>query len=206
MNKILFIIPILLLFAACSSTQLIQLEEVNSSTESQEIITIEETELPEPYYNISEGETIKILDKTITLKRIYQNPEIVLLVDGTEYTIKQTKQQEIIEDITAEIILTNTDDLKNSYIVIKLEPLNLNDNEYIIRKNEITNVGTKDIILSESSSDGSIKINVYNKDTTIGYTENLNHGETATTNGLAVTNIKNYYLVNQYAIVQIETS
>lgn len=206
MNKVLFIIPILLLLAACSS-ETTQLEELKTETQDTQtaIDIFIEADVPEPYYNLSEGETIKVLGKTITLKRIYQNPQIELVVDGEQTTIKQTKNQEIIDDITIEIILTNTDNLKDNYVVLKIEPLILEDNQYIVEKNKITNIGNKDLILDSSKSDGSITINVYDKGTKIGDEDNLKRGETSTIYGLTITNVHNYYMVNQYAIVEVSS-
>lgn len=203
---------ILVLLAGCTAPQ-VELEEVVNESIIEELpeviieeepIIIEEQEQTGPYYDFYEGDTIEILGHSITLDKIHLNPEISLTVDSTETSIKETKSEEIIENLR--ILIQEIHDVyqQEKYVTLKVEELNLGENEYIIRKGEKIIIGDKELILEESRTNGYIQVSVYNKGSVMGETESVKRGESLSIYGVTVTNLKNYYKVDQYAWIIAE--
>src|SRR3989338_8896520 len=184
MKKVIAIL--LLLFLVGCSAPKVELEAVTNDSIIEELPEVIETEeISAPYYDFYEGDTKEILGKSITLEKIYLNPQIDITVGDTETGIKENYQEE-------------------KYVTLKIEKLELGENEYIIQKNEKRTIGTKDILLEESRTNGYIQVTVFNKGTSIGDTESVKHGESVEINEVTVTNLKNYYKIEQYAWVTIE--
>ena len=203
------ILPILfILFLLGCSTPQIELQEVTNKSIVEDIPQTIEQEEPEidtfPYYNFSEGETKEILDHKISLIKMYTNSIVDITVDGKENTLQETKNEEIIDNLRIQIYLIHDEYLQEKYATFKIEELILNDNEYILRKGEKITLDEKEIILEESKTNGYIQISVYNKGTVIGETQNIKRGESVEINGITITNLKNYYKVEQYAWLIIE--
>lgn len=199
MKKLILLLILLLIITSCSPAAT-QLEEINETEE----VTEETIETPEPYYNFSERESQEILSKTITLNKIYTTAQIDLTVDNTETTIKNTGVEEIIENLKITMISTNHG-FKESYVIIKIEPLKLDDKQYLLKQNEIERINGKYIKLDESKSNGNIELTIYNSaSSSSGSSITLKHDQTEELNGLTFTNVKNYYTVKQYAIIKIE--
>lgn len=208
--KKLFTLFILLLLAGCTAPQ-IDLEEVTDESAVEElpdILTNEEeeeiTENTAPYYNFTEGQTQEILGHEITVIKINPNPILDIIVDGKENTLKETKNEELIEDLKIQMYYIHDIYLQEKYVTLKVEKLELEDNEYILRKDEKITIGDKDIVLEQSKTNGYIQISVYNKGTVIGDTQDIKRGSSLEINGVTITNIKNYYKVEQYVRVIIE--
>ncbi|MDP3918443.1 MAG: hypothetical protein Q8Q35_00875 [Nanoarchaeota archaeon] len=209
MKKTLFILLILLLLTACGT----QTTDIVEDTTSEEIILeeqiVEEVRaLPdaEPYYYIYKDETREILGKTFKLNQIYSTGSVDITIEGKLYNIGGTKQEEIIDGLSFYIDLINTDykDVNNNYVKIKVEELNLENNQYIIERFKRITIGDKDLYLKEVRTDGKITLAVYDKGTIVGEEERFGRGITEELNGIAVTNIKGYYLISYYAIIQAE--
>jgi len=210
MKKLMSLL-ILVFLVGCTAPQ-VELEEVIDESIIEElpevvveeepiIIEIEETS---PYYDFYEGDTQEILGHSITLNKIHLNPEITLTVESTETSIKETKNEEIIEGLKILIQEIHDEYQQDKYVTLKIEELVLGENEYIAVKGERINIGDKDLILEESRTNGYIYVSVYNKGTLIGETESLKRGESSSIYGLTVTNLKNYYKTKQYAWVIVE--
>ncbi|MDP3727844.1 MAG: hypothetical protein Q8R18_00150 [bacterium] len=204
--KTLIAIFLLLFVVACSAPK-IELEEVTNDSiigELPEIIEVVTEETSAPYYDFYEGDTREILGHSITLEKIYLNPQVDITVDNTEAGVKETKSEEIIEDLKITIWKINNNYQEEKYVTFKIEALELGENEYIIQQNEKRTIGSKDIFLEESRTNGYIQVSVYNKGTLIGETKNVKSGESLEVYGVTVTNLKNYYKVEQYAWLMIE--
>ncbi|HIJ05159.1 MAG TPA: hypothetical protein HA370_03545 [Nanoarchaeota archaeon] len=203
MKKVIAIL--LLLFLVGCSAPKVELEAVTNDSIIEELPEVIETEeISAPYYDFYEGDTKEILGKSITLEKIYLNPQIDITVGDTETGIKETKTEEIIEDVKIMIWEIQDNYQEEKYVTLKIEKLELGENEYIIQKNEKRTIGTKDILLEESRTNGYIQVTVFNKGTSIGDTESVKHGESVEINEVTVTNLKNYYKIEQYAWVTIE--
>ena len=202
--KKLFLPLLLVLLTSCTAPQ-VELKEITNESIVKElpIITIAE-ENTSPYYNFTEGETKEILERSITVLKIYPEPEIDILVDNAQTTIKETKNEEIIKDLKISINQIYNENAQTKSLTLKIEPLELGENEYIIRKSEKNTVNNKDIILEESRSDKTITITVYDEGTIVGDTDKIKRGETKTIYGITITNLKNYYKSTQYAWVIIK--
>ncbi len=211
--KKLFTLFLLLLLAGCSAPQ-VELQEVTNQSIITEIPDV--VELPEPdllldigpYYDFSEGESKKILGSTITLVQVNQGPEVELTIDGEDTSIEDTKSEEIIGDLVISVdSVTYSYDEENIQVrsaTLKVESLDLGDNEYILRKQERITVGVKDILLEESRGDGSIDVIVYDTGRNSGEDARIKRGESLYIYGVTITNLKNYYKTEQYAWVLIE--
>ncbi len=210
MKKLISLL-ILVFLVGCTAPQ-VELEEVVEESiieELPEVVVVEEPVLIEvketgPYYDFYDGDTQEILGHSITLTKIYLYPEISLTVDNTETSIKETKNEEIIGNL--KILIQEIHDvyLEEKYVTLKIEELNLGENEYIAVKGERVTIGDKDLVLEESRTNGYIQVSIYDKGTLIGETESLKRGESLSIYGLTVTNLKNYYKVNQYAWLIVE--
>lgn len=211
MKKIIAIVMLLFL-AGCTAPQ-VELEEVTNDSiieelpqviEEEPIVVEEEPKETGPYYTFYEGDTQEILGHTITLDTIHLNPQVTITVDGEETTLKETKSEEIIDNLKMMIWEIHDVYQEEKYISLKIEELQLEDNQYILRKGQRVTVGDKDLILEESRTNGYIQISVYNEGSSIGETESLKKGESVEIYGVTITNVKNYYKVNQYAWVIAE--
>ena len=199
---------ILLLLAGCTAPQ-IELQEVTNESVVEELPAITDEEITldtAPYYNFSEGESQEILGHEVTLTKIHINPEVDLLIDGEEGSLIETKNEEIFDDLRVSINYIYDVYQQEKYVTLKIEPLILEENQYIIRKAESITVGTKEVTLDESRADGSIRVTIHDKGTKVGVDEErIIRGETKEIYGLSLTNNKNYYKINQYAIVTLIT-
>ncbi len=205
MKKLISLL-ILVFLVGCTAPQ-IELEEVTNESIITEIpVVVEEpvTIETDQYYNFYEGDTQEILGHSITLNTIHINPQIDLTVDYTEASIIETKNEEIIEGLKISIQKINDVYRQEKYVTLKIEELNLGKKEYIINKGESITVGNREIVLEDSKVSGYIQVSVYNKGTLIGDTENIKRGESILINELTITNLKNYYKVNQYAWIIVE--
>ena len=202
--KTIILLVIIVLLAGCTAPQ-VELEEVTESDteEVSDLITEEDLDTS-PYYNLSEGETIVVLGHEISLTKIYPNPEVDIIVDNKETKIKETKNEEIIDDLRMMIYFIHDEYLQEKYVTLKIENLELGENEYILHKGERLTLGSQDIVLESSKTDGYIQVSVFNKGTIIGETKEIKREETLEVNGISITNLKNYYKVEQYAWLIIE--
>ncbi|MSR86043.1 hypothetical protein EXS74_01450 [Candidatus Woesearchaeota archaeon] len=213
--KKLFTLFLLLILAGCSAPQ-VELQEVTKESVITEIPDVVEEVMVEepieedtpPYYYFFEGESKEILGSTITLLEVNSGPEVELTINGEDATIKNTKNEEIIGDLKVVIDSVtysyNEENIQERSAILKVEELDLGNNEYIIRKGDITTVGSKDIILEESRGSNVIIVTVNDKGRISGYTEEIKRGESIYIYGITVTNLKNYYNDEQYAWVIIE--
>ena len=152
MKKLIALLFVVFL-VGCTAPQ-VELEEVTNDSiieELPEVIVEEEPVIVEeaetgPYYTFYEGDNKEILGHSITLTKIHLNPEITLTIDGTETSLKETKNEEIIDDM--KILIQEIHDvyLEEKYITLKVEELVLGENEYILRKNERITIGDKDLV------------------------------------------------------------
>lgn len=204
MKKIILAL-MLLLIAGCT-TETAVLEEIQESPITAmtvaEIPVLEED--TSPYYTFTEGETKIIDDHKITLTEITLEPKVFVEVDGIEGSLVETKNEEIINEVKIYIDKIDRTDINNPIITLKIEELNLEDNQYILIKNTRVRIENKDVILLNSKSSGHISIMVYDKNDIKGEDGTLAKGETLELNSLSITNLKNYYKVSQYAIVEVQ--
>ncbi len=203
--KKIFILIFLLLIAGCTEP-VVELEEITGDSIFTEVPPlIQEIEQDTaPYYNFSEGDTKEILGREIKVTNIAKGPSVDLIIDGKEESLIETKNEELIDNLKVMIYFVKDEYNSTDYVTLKIEEFYLYNNEYILKKGEKVNIYDKDVILEESRYDNSIFISVYDEGTKIGYTEKIKKGETISLYGVDVTNIKNYYKINQYALINIE--
>ncbi len=204
--KKIFAIFLLIILAGCTAPQ-VNLEEVTDESlvdEDSDTTNKEETSETAPFYNLTEGQTIEVLGHEISLTKIYPNPEVDIIIDNQETKLKETKNEEIIDDLKIMIYLIHDVYLQEKYVTLKIEKLELGENEYILQKGERITIGNQDVVLESSQTDGYIQVSVFNKGTIIGETEEIKRGASLEIEGLTITNLKNYYKVEQYAWVTIE--
>jgi hypothetical protein len=200
MKKRFFVLSLLILLTACSSN-IQELQEVN---QTETTIILDDSELQKPYYNLTSGQIQEILGKSVTINKIYSTGEIDLTVDNTKTSIKETGSEEIINNLWITMI-SKSGILKETSVILKIEPVILDDNQYLLEKNVLTKIQGKWFSISESKSNGNIQLIVYNsQDSKSSESYGLKHGETININGLSVTNVRNFYKVNQYAILEIK--
>jgi len=210
--KLFVFITLLSLLVSCTSEPA-TLTELTGSTVIEEAVLEEEEALSEEpqtatvqYYDFTEGETREVFGHTITVTTISTSAMIDILVDNDATSIKETKSEEIVGrlKISIEAFDYGYAPKGETFVTMKFEELELEDNELIIEKGVRQTVGNKDILLESSRTDGAIYVSVYGKGTTIGDTQKIHTGETVEVYGLKITNIKNYYKVRQYAWVLVE--
>ena len=181
----------------------------------EEIVEVpEETEYPEqidetdPFeHKIKYGETITVRDMDIKLVGLTSTGTITFELDGEEKKLEGTKNEEIYNNFYFSNIEYNyVGEIPESYVILKITDFELNEHEYLLYKDKTINVNAKDITLetSKSDQDGYIQVTVCDEGTIkcVEY-EGIYKGTTEIVRGLSITNIKNYYRVNQYAIVKI---
>lgn len=203
MKKYILLIFLFIFITACTNSQQ-TLKEVNNT---QEIVISENIiEDTAPYYNFTQGETRDILGNKIIVNNIYQKAMVDLSVNGDRIQITNTKSEEIIDGLKMQIQVFhyNQKDPLDTYVTLKIEELELQDNEYLIKQNQRQTINNKDVILELSRGDGKITVSVYDKGTIIGDTKSIQPGETAEIYGLKITNEKSYYKITQYALITVE--
>lgn len=204
-----FILFVVLLLAGCTAPK-VELQEVTNDSVVVDLPEITEPTIQDipPNYNFTEGESKEILGFTVKVVSIKQGPEVDLLIDGQEITVKDTKSEELSNGLSIwiqEVIYSYNEQNKlQKAVILKIEQYELGVNEYIITQDQRLTVRDKDIILEKSRSDGSIDVTVDDKGRNSGETEKIAHGESLEIYGVTITNIKNYYKSTQYALVSVE--
>jgi hypothetical protein len=197
------IIALLLLLLAGCTTETVVLEEVESTS----ITALTVAELPvevediAPYYDFDEGETKIILGHEITLIDISLEPKVLVEVDNIKGKLIETKNEEIINTMKISIERLDKTDINNPKATLKIEELDLEANQYIIQRNVRVQIEDKDVVLIDSKSSGHISVMVYDRNDMKSEEETLAKGESLEINSLTITNLKNYYKVNQYALI-----
>jgi hypothetical protein len=198
------IIALLLLLLAGCTTETVVLEEVESTPITAMTVAELPVEVEEdiaPYYDFDEGETKIILGHEITLTDISLEPKVLVEVDNIEGRLIETKNEEIINTMKISIERLDKTDINNPKATLKIEELDLQTNQYIIQRNVRVQIEDKDVVLTDSKSSGHISVMVYDRNNMKGEEETLAKGESLEINGLTITNLKNYYKVNQYALI-----
>jgi len=186
-------------------------EELVPSVDEEEILVEEEEEviigddLPENQYKISLGETDIIEGMTISISEIGSSAEVILSIDGVESKLKETKAKEIYNDYYFSTQEYNyKGDSDETYVIIEVTPLILEEDQYLIRRSETINVLEKDITLDDSKSDGYIVLTVCDEGTRFCEDlESIAKGKTEEVRGINIQPIEHYYRVYQYAILEI---
>ena len=213
---IVFALLLTLILASCAPAP-VQLEEEQEVVEETEVmeeeeeqveeVVEEEEEMEDGFYKFWDGETHEILGRSITFVETYQPITVVLVVDGEEVRITNTKQDEIINGLRIELDtwVFESSTSKNNFVILKIAELDLANNQFLIHEAARMNVGDKDVRLEESKSNGYILLSVYEADSSEGDTDvRIRPGGSEKVNGLTITNLENWWQHNEYAIIQID--
>ncbi|MAG78192.1 hypothetical protein CL616_02380 [archaeon] len=216
--KIIITLLILLLVTSC-----ITVEVAKEDTPEEETILIEPGEIIEEIieeeieevqefdlsvetneYKINLGSSQTVENMNIEVTGMTSSAELTFNLDGEQKKIRETKTKEIYNNYYFSIQeYYYKGDSSNSYVVLKIEPINLESNQYLIDKGYTVNVLEKDITLEDSKSDGYIRVSVCNEETLICESfVTINKGESKEILGLTVKNIESYYRIKQYAILE----
>lgn len=205
MKKIIIIL-LLLLIAGCT-TKTIVLEEVQTNPITAMTVaepSVEAKKDTAPYYEFAEDETKIILGHEITLTDVALEPEVLVEIDNIEGKLIETKNEEIINGIRIYIERLNRSDINNPKATLMIEELKLTDNQYIIPKYVRVEIENKDVVLIDSKNTKHIYVSVFNMNDMQSEDGYIAQGETVELNGLLITNLKNYYKVNQYALIEAQ--
>ena len=190
---------------ACSSSKCISISYVRDPC--QKIIP-QQPEPPEQFYAYFIGDEFKVGDKTVIVKNIQQDGEITLLNNRQDITIKGTGNFAKIDDyeITLSKLNLETDPQKRS-VILTIEEIKLNENEYLLDYGEEVRVKGKTVKLKDIHTDELNTISVRVSEKLNAMTERINGGKTKQILGLNITNIRTNprpTSYEKYAIVRIE--
>ena len=213
--KIIITLLILLLVTSCiivevakedtpeEETILIEPGEIIEEIIEEEIEEVQEFDLSVETneYKINLGSSQTVENMNIEVTGMTSSAELTFNLDGEQKKIRETKTKEIYNNYYFSIQeYYYKGDSSNSYVVLKIEPINLESNQYLIDKGYTVNVLEKDITLEDSKSDGYIRVSVCNEETLICESfVTINKGESKEILGLTVKNIESYYRIKQYS-------
>jgi len=159
-----------------------------------------------PYYVFLEGESKNVLGSNFEVVTISTSPFAETLINGKRYVIKDTKAEEIINDLRISIqeyYFDHEATEMGDYAIFKIEKLVLEENQYLVDKGGLVTVGDRDFKLDDVKSDGWIEYSVYKTGTSDGYQGKASLAKDATTYGVTVQPVKTYWRMYQYAIVEL---
>ncbi|MDP6642246.1 MAG: hypothetical protein QGF74_02630 [Candidatus Nanoarchaeia archaeon] len=178
-------------------------EEPEVEEEIQEPV-LETEKLEEGNYQLSIGDTIKFNNVEIKLISldVGENLNAVFDVGGKLTTIYGTKTQDIVGDVSLFIdtIIGVGDDVS---ISIKVEEFGLETNSYLVKTEDVLNIGGKQIIIRSILKE---KENVILLDIDEDLKQRLLEGKTKTFDNIEITNVKIFFKgtkIDNYAILEI---
>ena len=176
----------------------------NIDTAEEEVSTSEEPN-SEGLYTLKEGQTVTVDGKAVTVTLIDQPSHVEVDVDGVEGTIENTKQEEIINELRFNI---NKFDFKSdgitTQIFVNITPIVLEDNQYVLYKNEEVTIGDRLVTLLDSRETGHVDIKVSELKHINSMDDTIKLGETKEINGLKITILERFYKIKDYAVVEVE--
>jgi len=221
--KIKLILTFLLLLLIIPACVNVQVEEPAIEEEEPEAIVEEEEEepeaviiipevvqaeigtLPENQYSLIYGDIIIAHGMNLGIVDMTSNSKLTLSIDGVEEKIQDTKVEEIFNNYYFSILDYNyKGESSQSNVTLKVAPVILGDNEYILIKDETLTTLGKEITLVESREDNYIKVTVCDEGTVFcdSYV-NIAKSEEEIIREITVGNVKPFYHISEYAIVSI---
>ncbi len=155
------------------------------------------------------GDKFQAGGEILTVKSISQDGEVILNTNGRDIIIKGTGSATKIanEEIIISKLNLNVDSTKRS-IVIKVEPIQLNTNEYVLDYQEEVIVQEKKVKLADVDDDDLKSIFISISKGPNQESKRINKGKTETILGLKITNIRSNarpISFEKYAIIKIES-
>jgi hypothetical protein len=193
----------------CQSNECVEEEPIEVVTtpdledeivEEEEVIEVMD-ESVDGLYTLTVGETKTILGAEIYFDNILNLAnEVRLFVDGESVKILETKKEEIASDLE---ISVNVFDFKDDMVTFKIIPLELEENQFLVRKGTPLEYDGKEIAITDSKSTDHIVIKVNTAGESDDISDIIYKGRSETVNGIKIKNVKNYYINTNYAIIEI---
>ena len=141
---------------------------------------------------------------TITINDMSSSGRLTLEIDGVISKLQDTKKTQIYNDYYFSMLEYNyKGESSASYAVLNITPLELESNQYVMRKDVTITLNDIELTLKESKSDDYIKVLGCQMDVFCQDQTTIQKTETEDILGLQITNRQNYYLFEQYALVEI---
>jgi hypothetical protein len=185
-------------------------EEEETDSDEEPTISLEEEEKSSEtqglYYTFYLDETQTIFDVEITLDKIGGSDGVATFyINGEKKTFEQTKLLEIIEGLYMFVQERNYmgSSSSDNYVVLKIEELGLEYNQYVVYKNFKVQTGDYFVLLTEAQSSGKIHLNVYDQGLITSDEGYVREGETEDFLDITITNMNSFYKEGQYAVIEI---
>lgn len=173
----------------------------------EEIVEEEPKAEPSNEFLIKIGESIKFDEKTVTLVRLNNLPELkaVFNVDGVEIEVYGTKNLEIIKDI--ELVMMRYISLENA-VIVKLEKFELGEDEELVNTRTVLKRFGKEIKIKDIFDNSAILLDIINPQTgDVDLKVIIKEGESLTSQGITITNLDSFpkgVKIERYAVIKIQ--
>ena len=151
-------------------------------------------------FSVKEGDTITYKGKQIVIEDLTnQGNYITMFIDPIRYHLYAVNKPEILDNIEYTIVENNFN--TDNSVKIRIKPLALGENEYLLVKDDSVKVGNATIALSTVGKDSSNQEYAY---VHVNGKENwVKLGATIDTSAVSVTVKRVFYKQKQYAILDI---
>src|SRR3989344_1810235 len=154
---------------------------------------------------LTEGDTLNYNGQEIKVEKLSRHENLVLKIGDQVRVIDVTKLDLIVNDI---IVYVEQFDFENNQATVKFKPLELGENEYLLKIDGTANIGGSVLTLDQISSDDLhyVTVNVY---TSYGDQKSgrVRQGGTIVVGDVKVTNVQSNprsITLEKYAILRLE--
>jgi hypothetical protein len=179
--------------------------EVQIETSKEKMALIESLNLQDDEYFFQVGDSMTMGNSEVTILGIESGPQVNIEIEGIPLRLVETKSDEIANDVVVTLQKFNfrLKDSPENYVVLKVLPLELGLDEYLLTEKEEVSFTDNVFTLNEVRSDGSIYFDI---EPSSYSNERITAGSTKEYEGLEISPIKTFTkdsTRDNYAIVKI---
>jgi len=179
--------------------------EVQIETSKEKMALIESLNLQDDEYFFQVGDSMTMGNSEVTILGIESSPQVNIEIEGIPLRLVETKSDEIANGVVVTLQKFNfrLKDSPENYVVLKVLPLELGLDEYLLTEKEEVSFTDNVFTLNEVRSDGSIYFDI---EPSSYSNERITAGSTKEYEGLEISPIKTFTkdsTRDNYAIVKI---